>query len=66
MYYQKKITLLRDPIISNTEIIEKKRENQSEYKDYYLSVGRLTKQKNFIFLLKCITKLKHKNFKFLI
>lgn len=63
---EKKITLLRDPIISNTEIIEKKRENQSEYKDYYLSVGRLTKQKNFIFLLKCITKLKHKNFKFLI
>ena len=63
---EKKICLLRDPIISNKEIVEKKKENQIEYKDYYLSIGRLTKQKNFIFLLKAISKLENENFKLLI
>ena len=49
----KKIHLLYDPVISTKLIQEKKKiplNNFSLY-DYFLSIGRLTKQKNFIFLV---------------
>ena len=44
-----KIKLLYDPVLNIKEINKKKKERVN-LKDYYLSVGRLTKQKNFMFL----------------
>ncbi len=49
-----KIHLLYDPIINVSEINKMKKERKIEYKDYFLSVGRLTKQKDFFFLCKAI------------
>lgn len=60
---KKEIYLVRDPIIFVKEIIKKKK----EFKDYkptnniYVSIGRLTKQKNFLFLLECFKKIIDKN-----
>ena len=45
-----KLKILYDPIISVKEINLKKKEKSCNSKDFFLSVGRLTKQKNFIFL----------------
>ena len=53
---RKKVFLLYDPIIevrSNKKKIIKK-------ENFLLSIGRLTRQKNFIFLCKCILQLKKK------
>ena len=44
-----KIKLLYDPVISIKDINHKRKE-EINFKNFYLSVGRLTKQKNFIFL----------------
>jgi len=62
---KKEIYLLRDPIIYVKEINNK----QKNYKNYkhrnnmYVSIGRLTKQKNFLFLLKCFKTIIEKNSK---
>ena len=60
--------LLRDPIINISEIIKKKSEEIDEAfikkKKYILAVGRLTKQKNFIFLIECFKEI-IKNFNYL-
>ena len=63
-----KIKLLYDPIIFIKEIQEKKKQTYNKYSDYYLSVGRLTKQKNFIFLCKSFKKIieNDKNIKLII
>ncbi len=55
-----KIKLLNDPII-NVKDINRKKKNQINIKNFYLSVGRLTKQKNFMFLCKAFKKLIKKN-----
>ena len=47
-----KLKLLYDPAISIREISEKKGQNISSYNDDFISVGRLTKQKNFEFLIR--------------
>ena len=51
----KKILLLRDPIIVSKDIILKKNSNliNKEIKpnEYFISIGRLSKQKNFTFLI---------------
>ena len=48
-----KFKVLRDPIINIKETQVKKKESNNFFKKkYYLSIGRLTKQKNYIFLLK--------------
>ena len=57
-----KIFLLYDPII---ELKTRKNRNLKK-ENFLLSIGRLTKQKNFIFLCKCISKLKKKGFSNLI
>ena len=62
----KKLCLLNDPIISTEEInIEKKKEkindNFNNHKRYYVAIGRLTKQKNFFFLIKCFKEIIYKN-----
>ena len=48
--------------------MRKKKQTYNEYSDYYLSVGRLTKQKNFIFLCKSFKKIieNDKNIKLII
>lgn len=51
-----KIKILYDPIINLKEINKKKRES-IKIKNYFLSVGRLTKQKNFIFLCKAFKEI---------
>jgi len=57
---KKKIKLLYDPIIDVNEINKKKNEI-IDYKNYYLAVGRLTKQKNFLFLCETFSKLIEEN-----
>jgi glycosyltransferase involved in cell wall biosynthesis len=55
----KKIKLLKDPVINNKNIINKKKEIIDDLYvngDFYLSVGRLTKQKNFSFLIQNFAK----------
>ncbi len=53
------IFLLRDPIIFLKNIKLKK--NLINKKEYYLAIGRLTKQKNFIFLLNCFKAIIHED-----
>ncbi len=51
---QEKISVLYDPIISPKEVVKKKREEIKDKnlgKNYYIAIGRLTKQKNFKFLI---------------
>ncbi len=60
---KKEIYLLRDPIIYVKEI-NKKQKNFKKYvseDNIYVSIGRLTKQKNFLFLLNCFKKIIDKN-----
>ncbi len=49
-----KLHLLYDPVISSKQIKIKQKENFNDISinNFFLSVGRLTKQKNFIFLVK--------------
>ena len=58
---ENKFELLCDPVFIIKDIGKKKKEpinNPSLKKnDYFLAIGRLTKQKNFIFLIKCFSKL---------
>ena len=63
-YLKEKLVILRDPILSIAEIIKKKKKELDENlpkEDFILSIGRLTKQKNFSFLLKVYSKLKLEN-----
>ena len=55
-----KLELLYDPILEVRKINKKfKDENLSEFnnKKFFLAIGRLTKQKNFIFLIKCFKEI---------
>ena len=61
--YKKKFKLLRDPIISISEISDLKKQvynNSISHEDYFVSIGRLTKQKNHILLLNLIKSLSNK------
>ena len=65
IFEKNKIKLLRDPIIEYKEIKDKKNINIDKNFDnfkFYLSIGRLTEQKNFSFLIKMFSKY-NKNFK---
>ena len=55
-----KIKLLYDPII-NVKEINRKKQKEISIKNFYLSVGRLTKQKNFMFLCEAFQRLVKKN-----
>ncbi len=63
----KKIKILYDPIIELKKIINQKKQSLN-LKDYFFSAGRLTKQKNFLFLCEAFKKIieKDKNIKLLI
>jgi glycosyltransferase involved in cell wall biosynthesis len=51
LFPKNKIYLLRDPIIYLRDIVSKKNKDNQK-KNIYVSIGRLTAQKNFLFLLK--------------
>ena len=53
---ESKLKLLYDPVI-NLKEITKKKNDQINFKNYYLSIGRLTKQKNFLFLCKAVKEI---------
>lgn len=59
----KKINVLYDPIIIFNKIIKKKSEKiEKKFEDnYFVAIGRLTKQKNFEFLINCFKKIVNKN-----
>jgi len=67
-----KIKLLYDPIINVNQITISKKESKDQNKfdknNYYFAAGRLTKQKNFIFLCKAFKQvlLRHPNLKLVI
>ncbi len=66
---ENKLQLLLDPVFIINDISKKKKESLNipnlKKDNYFLAIGRLTKQKNFIFLVKCFIKLakKHSNIK---
>ena len=71
IFDDKILNLIRDPIIDHKKIDNLKKEkieNKFLKKKYFVSIGRLTNQKNFLFLVKCLKKIikKEKNFNFLI
>ena len=64
-----KVKLLYDPVIEVNKIKKKiKEKNNFEFKNYFLAAGRLTKQKNFIFLCKAFQQVlaKYPDYKLLI
>jgi len=59
---EKKILLLRDPIISPKKINHLSMEQVDEqFKNCYISIGRLTRQKNYTFLIECFHELIKRN-----
>ena len=65
LFENNKLVLLRDPIINTQENIKKKH-NSDDFElkgknDFFLSIGRLTKQKNFAFLINNFFHLVKKN-----
>ena len=64
-----KVKLLYDPVIEVSKIKKKiKEKNNFKFKNYFLAAGRLTKQKNFIFLCKAFQQVlaKYPDYKLLI
>lgn len=70
VFSKNKLKIIRDPIIDHLKINnlkKKKIEYKFFKKKYFVSIGRLTYQKNFLFLLKCLNEIKKQNnFLFLI
>ena len=71
IFDKKILRLIRDPIIDHKNInLLKFNSIESQYhrQKYFVSIGRLTKQKNFLFLVKCLKKFlkKEKKYIFLI
>ena len=64
IFEETKMQVLYDPIVNYNELINKKNDqvfqNDIINENYLLSVGRLTKQKNFSFLKKNFKKITHK------
>ena len=71
IYDKKVLSLIRDPIIDYNKInLLKKEKIEPKFsgKNFFVSIGRLTYQKNFLFLTKCLKKIikREKKFIFLI
>ena len=54
---KKKFKILFDPIIHVSKINNKIKDEIDQKGDFYVAVGRLTKQKNFLFLCECFKEL---------
>ena len=50
---ENKLELLYDPIVHTKHLAKSKNEKFKEFEEFYLAIGRFTKQKNFFFLIKC-------------
>ncbi len=61
IFDEKKIVLIRDPVIDIKSVRKNLNKNSIEFNNYFLSVGRLTKQKNHILLLKAFKDIYNKN-----
>ena len=62
------LALVRDPVIDHNNIEKLKKEQIEKFflkKKYFLSIGRLTNQKNFLFLVKCIREILKKKIYYL-
>ncbi len=71
IFKNKILNLVRDPIINHNKINKLKKEKVEKKflkSKYFVSIGRLTNQKNFLFLVKCLKRIleKEKKFNFLI
>lgn len=71
IFNSEKVKILLDPVLNIKELVKQKKNNTKqdiEQKKYFLSVGRLTRQKNFQFLIKVFDKLRryHPNIRLLI
>jgi len=69
IFLKEKLVFLPDPIINIKEYVKKKKNFQNEKinfhkKNFFISVGRLTKQKNFSYLIKEFKKFSEKNIDF--
>ena len=64
---ENKLKLLYDPVL-DVKKIQKDKKEKIDFKDYFLSVGRLSKQKNFFFLCKAFQQVikSYKNYKLII
>lgn len=64
IFDEKKMNILRDPIVSFRDLPSLKREREigskMTIKNYFIAVGRFTKQKNFEFLVKNFIELREK------
>jgi glycosyltransferase involved in cell wall biosynthesis len=63
IFSKNKVFLLRDPIVEISKIVKLKKENINDLANdtkYVISIGRLTKQKNFTFLINSFFKLRKK------
>ena len=65
-FLREKLVILRDPVLNISEINLKKSQNDDipeitkefiKNEKFYLSIGRFTRQKNFLFFLDCIIEL---------
>ena len=71
IFNKKTLNIIRDPIIDHKKINRLKNEkieNKLVQNKYFVSIGRLTNQKNFLFFVECLKKIikKEKDFIFLI
>ncbi len=54
--HENKIKMIRDPIFSYNDIFLSKKFKKKKRRNFFLAVGRLTRQKNFSFLIKTVHK----------
>ena len=71
IFDRKILSIIRDPIIDHKKINflkKEKIEKKFSQKKYFVSIGRLTYQKNFLFLIQCLRKIlkEEKNYIFVI
>lgn len=61
IFTSQKIFLLKDPVIDIGHINKTKFSDENLPKNYLLAIGRLTRQKNFTFLIDAISEILHHN-----
>ena len=58
---ENKLQLLYDPIVHTRYLGKIKNDKFIKQNEFYLAIGRFTRQKNFLFLIKCFEKICKKN-----